>query len=195
MLYCQHDFDVADEHKKDVLKALGMTSKYYDFKVENWRFIVLDGNDISFHAYPKNSREYADSVEYYKSRKLKSPKWNGAIGNKQMKWIESLLIQAEKLKENVVLYCHFPVYPKENHVLWNSEEVIELLEKYNCVKAYINGHNHKGNYAVKKGIHYLTIKGMVDTKESSFATAEVFSKKLLIKGYGRETDRVLKLHE
>ena len=43
-----HDFEVADEYKELVPKKLGMPSKYYDFKIKNWRFICLDGNDLSF---------------------------------------------------------------------------------------------------------------------------------------------------
>ncbi len=53
-----HDFSVKDDLKKDVPKKMGLTERYYDFYVKGWRFIVLDGNDISFHANPKNSEEW-----------------------------------------------------------------------------------------------------------------------------------------
>ena len=55
-----HDFEVADEYKELVPKKLGMPSKYYDFKIKNWRFICLDGNDLSFIAYPKGSEMYQE---------------------------------------------------------------------------------------------------------------------------------------
>ena len=35
--------------------------------------------------------------------------------------------------------------------------------------AYIYGHNHAGNYGRRDTIHYLTLKGMVDTEQTSYA--------------------------
>ncbi|MFL2927182.1 MAG: sialate O-acetylesterase [Opitutales bacterium] len=77
-----HDFEVADELKGKVVERMGMKSKYYEFCVEDWRFIVLDGNDVSFHAYPKNSPKYKDAEIYYRENKIRSPRWNGAVGGK-----------------------------------------------------------------------------------------------------------------
>jgi len=50
-----HDFSVADHLKKDVPSQMGMPSNYYDFSQDGWRYVILDGNDVSFHAYPKKS--------------------------------------------------------------------------------------------------------------------------------------------
>lgn len=185
-----HEYSVADEFKSQIPSKLGMTSNYYDFQVKGWRFVVMDGNDISFYAYPKNSKKYEEVLEYYKQNKIKAPKWNGAIGGEQLSWLEDVLNQAAKEDEKVVIYCHFPVYPQDpKHNLWNANEVVQLLEKYDCVKAYINGHNHHGSYGVKKGIHYLTFQGMVDTKENTFGTVKVFADRLELTGYGREPSR------
>ena len=75
-----HDFEVADEYKELVPKKLGMPAKYYDFKIKNWRFICLDGNDLSFIAYPKGSESIKKSEKYYRKKKISSPKWNGGVG-------------------------------------------------------------------------------------------------------------------
>jgi len=188
-----HDFSVDAALKKDVPQKMGLPARYYDFKVKGWRFVVLDGNDISFHAYPKGSAAYAEAAEYYDPNKIKSAKWNGAVGAEQLSWLQQVLEAASGNTENVLLYCHFPVYPENNHNLWNAEEVVELLESYPCVKAYINGHNHKGGYASKQGIHYLTLKGMVDTEQTSYAVIHVDGDHLTVTGYGREEHRLLKL--
>ena len=186
-----HDFDVADEYKDKVPERMGMKSKYYEFSVEDWRFVVLDGNDVSFHAYPKGSSEYKNAEVYYRENKIRSPKWNGAVGEKQISWLRKILINAEKKREKVSLFCHFPVYPVDPHNLWNAEEIISLIEEYSCVKAYINGHNHKGNYSQKNGIHYLTLKGMVETESNAYSIIHVHQDELKVMGYGRETDRTL----
>jgi hypothetical protein len=91
------------------------------------------------------------------------------------------------------LYCHFPVYPADPHNLWNAEEVISILEKFSCVKAYINGHNHKGKYGQKNGIHYLTLKGMVETESNAYSIIRIFQDSIKVIGYGREADRVLQI--
>jgi predicted phosphodiesterase len=132
-------------------------------------------------------------VEYYEHHQVRSPKYNGAIGGDQLSWLKTALEEAMVKKENAVLYCHFPVYPKNIHNLWNAEEIVELIEAYPCVKAYINGHNHKGNYAEKNGIHYLTLKGMVDTDQTSYAVINVDKEHMEVIGYGREESRVLKI--
>ena len=92
-----------------------------------------------------------------------------------------------------MLFCHFPVYPADPHNLWNAKEVMKLLEEFSCVKAYVNGHNHKGKYGIKKGIHYLTCKGMVETDQSAFSIFRVQDNQIDVLGYGRETDRLLKI--
>ncbi len=173
-----HDFSVSDEKKKDVPKKMGLSSRYYDFEINGWRFVALDGNDISFHAYSTSSEKYKEAAEYYKQNKIESPKWNGAIGAKQLSWLKTVLDKSASKGEKVVLYCHFPIYPENVHNLWNADEIISLIESYSCVKAYINGHNHNGNYDVKEGIHYLTLKGMVDSDQSSYAVINVSEEKL-----------------
>jgi len=37
------------------------------------------------------------------------------------------LKKADKNNEKAVLYCHFPVYPKNVHNLWNAKEIIEII--------------------------------------------------------------------
>jgi manganese-dependent ADP-ribose/CDP-alcohol diphosphatase len=187
-----HDFSVADDKKLLVPKTMNMPSRYYDYSVGKWRFIILDSNDMSFYAHPKNSPEHRASVDYYTKHKLKAPKYNGAVGPKQLAWVKEVLQKATKSKERVILFAHHPVYPKSaGHNVWNAEEIVALLEGYPCVAAYLNGHNHAGHYGIKKGIHYLTLQGMVDTKKTSYATIAVFKDQLKITGFGREKDRTL----
>ena len=190
-----HDFSVADHLKQDVPSKMGMPAKYYDFEKNGWRYVVLDGNDVSFHAYPKGSEEAKHASEYYIGNKISSPKWNGAIGAKQMAWLSEVLDDAQQNNEKVILFCHFPIYPANKHNLWNANEVIALLESFPCVKAYINGHNHHGNYGLKEGIHYVTLKGMVDTETTSYAVIKLHADQIDIVGYGREVNRSLSIKD
>lgn len=188
-----HDFSVVDSMKGSVVDKMGLPSPYYHFNNNGWRFVILDGNDVSFHAHPKDSKSYKDAEAYYTKNQITSPKWNGAIGSAQMMWLEETFKTAAVEGENVILFCHFPVYPENQHNLWNADEVVRLIEKFPNVKAYINGHNHDGNYAQKNGVHYLTMKGMVDTDRSSYGVMTVEENRLLLTGKGRQEDRVLEI--
>jgi manganese-dependent ADP-ribose/CDP-alcohol diphosphatase len=188
-----HDYTVDDDKKAAVPEKLGMPAPYYDFTVEEFRFVVLDGNDISFHAHPKDSEGYQDAERYYAEHRIESPRWNGAIGPGQLAWLKGVLEDADTKGQRAVVFCHFPVYPDNAHNLWNANEVMPLLESFACVTAYINGHNHGGHYGEKNGIHYVTLKGMVDTEETAYAVVHVYANRLEIEGFGREEDRTLTL--
>ncbi|MCB0667924.1 MAG: metallophosphoesterase [Saprospiraceae bacterium] len=188
-----HDFSVADKYKGAVPALLNIPSRYNFFDLRDWRFIILDGNDLSFHAYPEGSEKFNLSKEYYDSRDLDAPKWNGAIGDEQIHWLRDRLEEAEKMGQHVMLYCHFPVFPNNIHNLWNAENLVDLLSQYDCVKAYVNGHNHEGNYSAYHDIHFLTLKGMVDTELTSYAIFKLSADTIEVKGFGRETDRLLKI--
>lgn len=190
-----HDFSVAPELKKEVPSILNLTKTYYFEDYKNWRVIVLDGTDISLY---KSSDSLvilnADSIRksYLKMGREQSLPWNGAIGADQMQWIDSLLTQCDLEEKNVLLLCHFPVFPKSDANLWNDEEIVALLEQHSSVKAFINGHHHPGNYALKNGIHYLTLQGMVySEKENAFSIGILDSSKISIQGFGREPSRNL----
>jgi predicted phosphodiesterase len=190
-----HDFEVADSLKPSILEKLNIKDRYYSITEGNWRFIVLDGNDLSYHGgLTLDKKEQTDSL--YNSLKDKNlsymKTWNGGLSREQLDWVRSELERATRNKERVGFYCHFPIFPEEVHNLWNRKELMDLISQYPCVKLYINGHNHAGAYAAHKGIHFLTLKGMVETKNnSSFATATFSKDTVLIRGYGRETSRKL----
>lgn len=186
-----HDFSVSDNLKAEVPKILSMPAKYYSFVEENWRFIILDGNDISFYAHPKESEAFKEAEKYYKDNKLTSAKYNGAMSHKQLQWLENELQLAEKSQQKVLLFSHFPIYPKNSHNLWNDAELISLIEKFSCVKAYINGHNHAGNYGEKNGIHYYTQKGMVQFEKASYSFVTLKKGSIIIHGFGEQKDLIL----
>jgi manganese-dependent ADP-ribose/CDP-alcohol diphosphatase len=188
-----HDFSVADDKKSLVPKRMGLKSRYYDFAHKGWRFIVLDGNDISTYAYPANDPRTAAAKAFHRRLKAGTPNWNGGLSETQLKWVKAKLEAATKAKERVVLFCHFPVHPPNVHNLWNAKTLTNLLSKYPCVAAYLNGHNHGGNYGQQAGIHYLTLKGMVDTNTTAYGVVEVYKDRLELKGFGRQKNRTLPL--
>jgi 3',5'-cyclic AMP phosphodiesterase CpdA len=192
-----HDFLVTPAEKNGVFEKLDLKKGYYDFTYHSWRFIVLDGNDLSFYTLSETDKKYPEAEAMYQkfsSEELPNAQtWNGGLSAEQMRWLKNTLENASEQGEKVILFCHFPVFPRPNiHNLWNDRELISLLESYHNVVAYMNGHNHAGNYEVKKGIHYLTLQAMVETPDkNAYAIIEVYSDHLKIIGKGREPERIL----
>ena len=86
-----------------------------------------------------------------------------------------------------------PGFSNEAHAIWNATEVSSLLRDHSCAKLYINGHNHKGHYVDADGLHYLTLDGMLETKDTNaFGYAEVYPDRLEITGFERQESYVLK---
>ena len=190
-----HDFSVADEHKAKVPAALGLKSRYHQFRYRGYRFIALDGNDVSLHAYPANDPRHKAAEETHKKLPDGTPTWNGAVGRAQLDWLNKALGKAGRAGERVILFCHFPVYPENVHNLWNAAEVLAVVRENRSVVAYMNGHNHVGNYGRLDRRHFVTFTGMVDTEQTAYAVVDVHADRLEIKGFGRQKTMTLPLPE
>ncbi len=188
-----HDFPSSRAH---TLKALGMDRSYFAVDYPDWRIVVLDGNDVSLLARPADHKKHQKAsrlLQRLKEANAPNAKaWNGAIGQEQLEWFDGKLSEAEEEERSVLVFCHFPVYPKGSHTLWNRDEVVKVIDSHSNVVAWFNGHNHAGAYAEKHGVHYLTLPGLVETRrQNAFVIIEVYEDSLKINGYGRVKDRIL----
>ena len=193
-----HDFEVADADKGKVLGGLGMNKSYYAETVGDWHFIYLDGTDVSTYRYANNSAEMASAKEMLEKMKQEKRNnarpWNGGLGADQLTWFSAELDKAKAANKRVIVFNHYPVFPlNDGHNLWNNREVVGLIAKHPNVIAYMNGHNHRGNYAVNKGCHYVNLKGMVETKDkSAYGVVRCYTDRIEIDGYETEPDRTCK---
>lgn len=190
-----HDYAI---DAKAVANLLSMPNFYYDFSFEGWRFVVLDTNDLSLYANPKGSEKYQraekvlDVLRWTGADNAQS--WNGGVDSVQLAWLQDVLRKSVSAGEKVIVMGHHPIAPINMHNAWNYEALIKVLESSGNVVAYFNGHNHAGNYAEQNGIYYVNFKGMVETPDTNaYAIIRVYPDKVVIKGYGREINRVLKV--
>ena len=192
-----HDYEVADADKDKVLPAMGLVKPYDSLVRGAWRFLFLDGTDIAVWKHPSaDPRTAAAKAMLRAGQETKQPQYQNyyaAIGKEQMEWIAVELKAAAQAGQRVILFNHYPVIPAGNpHNLWNAPELVELLEKHPHAVAYMNGHNHKGNYGRQGHCHFVNFKGMVETeKETAYAVVKCFADRLEIEGYGLEPDRNL----
>jgi len=104
------------------------------------------------------------------------------------------LEEAQSKNEKVIIYSHIPLRPANNvHNLWNDKEVLDILSNYKNIVAYINGHNHAGAYEEYEGIHFITLFGMLDTPENSYAILDIYKDKLELKGYGHQKNILMEM--
>ncbi len=190
-----HDYQVADSLKHLVPAKLGLQSTWYKFTRPGWRFIVLDGNDLSFYA-PGDSARQQETMSTFNSakaaEKTNAKEWNGALSTHQFKWLKEELDLAQGAEESVIIFSHFPVWPPDKHNVWNDKDLLGALGASPAVRAYVSGHNHTGGYGRKGIIHFITLNAMVNTREyNAFAVVDVYADKMVIKGFGREPSREL----
>ena len=193
-----HDYAVGDTPRQAVPAKLRLKASYYDFARKGWRFIVLDGGEVSTFANPPGSEGYVRAQEILAGLGERgapnAQDWNGTVSPAQITWLKGRLDAAARNSENVLVFCHFPIYPERAENLWDDKMLSELLESYPCVKAYLAGHNHGGEYAEHNGLHYLTFKGMVETENTTaYAVLDVYPDRLKVTGFGREPSRDLPL--
>lgn len=195
-----HDF-CAD--RATVLKKFGMPGAYYQFSTNGWRFVVLDGMNESVSGGWSREDPHAvagrNALEKLRAERASNAQaWNGALGAEQRQWLRGVLREAGERHGRVIVFCHLPVLPESSrpgYVLWDYREVLGILESEPSVATYMNGHDHKGGYAVQNGIHFLTFPAMVEHDVSqSCQVADVYPASLVVRqAGGAKTGRVLNL--
>jgi len=191
-----HDFEVLDELKPRVPERMGMTRRYRFFDHRGFRFVILDTNDVSTYAHGAGTPERAAAVAELRSleaAKAKQAKpWNGGIGKAQLAWFDHACGDARAAGMKVIVLAHHPVAPEAEHNAWNASEVLAVIARHRHVVAWVNGHNHAGNFAEQGGVPFVTMRGMVETADTTaFATARILADRMLITGHGREPSREL----
>ncbi|MBY5694808.1 metallophosphoesterase [Rhizobium leguminosarum] len=193
-----HDFSVSAGHLSEVAARLGMPSPYYSFLRHGWRFIVLDGNEVSIFAPAEGHPHRALAAEMLAALQAKGAKnahrWNAALSDEQFAWLGDEIAKAAGAGEKVIVMNHYPVHPPSEHGMWDSERIVALLASGSNVVAYLNGHDHVGNYGLAGACHFVNFKGVVDTEtENTFAIVEVHASSIEIRGFGREVSRTLSI--
>jgi manganese-dependent ADP-ribose/CDP-alcohol diphosphatase len=190
-----HDYSVESKYKKHIPPLEAGKEGYYTFRIDRYRFIILNGNEISTYSSGNNRviKQAAELIDKLKAGgEINALDWNGAISAKQIKWLTNQLNRASSNDELVFIACHFPVWPVNEHNLLNYKDIIDLLGKYNNIIAWFNGHNHMGNYGNFNMIHFITLKGMVETPAiNSYSVVDVYKNKIWIRGSGREKSQIL----
>ena len=167
-----------------------LPKSYYAFRLQGWRFIVYDGNDVSLYCNALNGGDRAQAeailVDLTARQQPQAQPWNGAVGSTQWRWIEQQLQDAQQQGEKVVVFGHYPLAPHNTHSLMNGTALAELFSSYN-IHSCFSGHDHRGNFARIGHTGFYTQKGMLNgAEEVPLAVVEISGDGMRIIGYGNE---------
>lgn len=187
---------------------------YYDFSpIPEYRFVVLDGYDISAIGWPedhpntekalkflseKNPNSEKNSPEGLVNLERRFLKFNGAVGKEQLDWLDRVLHDATNLNQKVVVCCHLPLDPgpsSKEALLWNYDEVMDVIHRYKCVKVCLGGHDHRGGHSIDShGVHHRVLEAALECPPGTdaFGYIDVYDNRLSLLGTDRmeSTDMV-----
>lgn len=168
--------------KAKFLEACGAKSKrsYYSFDCGGYHFVVLDAN------FKQDGTPYADG----------NFSWlDTSIPKAEQQWLKADLAAAGD--KRVIAFIHQNLHDENNpHGVKNAPAVRRILEDAGNVLAVFQGHDHSGGYAKIGGIHYCTLKAMVERRtveNNSFAVVALDTAgHMKLEGFGRQEDVTFK---
>ncbi|KAF5730896.1 manganese-dependent ADP-ribose/CDP-alcohol diphosphatase-like isoform X1 [Tripterygium wilfordii] len=177
---------------------------YYDFSPSpDYRFVVLDGYDVSAIGWPQDHPNRLNALQFLSEKNPNSEKnspeglvglerrflmFNGAIGKEQLEWLEGVLQDATRLKQKVVVCCHVPLDPgasSSEALLWNYDEVMDVIHRYNCVKVCLAGHEHSGGHSIDAyGVHHRVLEAALECPpgKDAYGYIDVYDDRLSLVG-------------
>ena len=132
--------------KPEFLEIVGQEKSFYSFDASGYHFVILDACFTS------------EGVPY--GRKKANVKWGDAkLPPAELEWLQADLRQSPH-KSIVCVHQCLDVIPPFG--VTNGPEVRKILEASGKVLAVLQGHWHWGNYQEIGGIHYCTMKAIVE---------------------------------
>jgi 3',5'-cyclic AMP phosphodiesterase CpdA len=195
-----HDFagpDGSVNALTDVLARYGLTSAYYSFTHDDWRFCVLDSNAVGIIEHrpgtPGFDQGSALLAELEAEGAVNAKSWNGALDDAQHAWLMAELDDAAAAGQRVAVMCHHPLDDSLVDGMLRGNRLADELDAHPAPAVVFTGHHHAGGFRQAGDLPCLTLHGMVETKVSAFAIVDVFADHLQVRGFGREPDRRLVL--
>jgi alkaline phosphatase len=99
------------------------------------------------------------------------------IPTEQLDWLDGELTRHRRQPTIIFLHQMLDSFSDINKDLCvkNADKAVEIIERHEQVLAVIQGHHHPGHYSFRRGVHYLTLQGMIEqaAPTNSYAIVEV----------------------
>lgn len=210
-----YNFPPHELERQLLLWDKGATPAYYDFTVHEsaprFRFVVLNCYGISSLGRAKDDPV---AIEANRVLRLKNPnvnlnspeglaglnerfvEFNGAVDAAQLAWFTQTLANAKAQHEHVVVFTHIPLHPATSFpssILWNYEELLDVIYNAECVRAVFSGHSHLNGYRHERGVHFVVCDALLECAphETAHAIVHVHDDRLVVEGTGKIPTREL----
>ena len=155
------------------------TRTYYSFDYNGVHFVVLDAN------YKSDGADY-DHGNF---------DWTDAnVPPAELQWLRQDLAASHGA---VIVLIHQLLDGTGSYYVKNAVEVRQILEQSGRVLAVLQGHFHEGSYSRIEGIHYYTLKALIEgpgPDNNSYAIVEVRpDMNITITGYRKAVSKQLTL--
>ncbi|NQT51497.1 metallophosphoesterase [bacterium] len=170
--YVIGNHDVTTFTKDQFVALTGIPAPHYAFDAGPCRCIVLDAN------YRKDFSPYCAG----------NFKWTEAtVPPDEQRWLADQLARTTR---PALVFVHQQLDDERSaHGVKNGHDVRRILERSGKVKAVFQGHNHRGGHRIIEGIHYFTMRAMVEgpgAANNAYALARVSPEGVAIRGYGKQ---------
>ncbi len=149
---------------------------YYSFDRGGLHFVVLDPNFRSDGAaYDRGDFRWTDA--------------NVPAG--QIDWLEQDLQAADR---PTIVFLHQLLDGEGSVYVNNAAAVRKVLEASGNTLAVFQGHHHSGAYSHVEGIHYYTLRAMVEGSgpaNNAYAIVDVGPERIAVEGYRRAAGRTM----
>lgn len=148
---------------------------YYSFDAKGVHFVVLD------------ACTRADGSDYDHG----NFNWKDAnIPSEQRDWLTRDLAANAK---PVIVFVHQLLDGETEHCIKNAAQIRQILQDDKKVLAVFHGHHHAGHYSLIEGVHYYTLKAMVEgsgAENNSYTTVDVYDDhSIVVTGYRKAISR------
>jgi hypothetical protein len=149
---------------------------YYSFGRGGLRFLVLDA---CFRA---------DGAAYERG----DFHWTDAnIPPAELDWLER---EIDASPDPVIVFIHQLLDGEGSIFVKNAADVRKVLEASGKTLAVFQGHHHAGSYRQLEGIHYYTLRAMVEgsgPENSAYAIVDIQADRIVVEGYRRAVGQTL----
>ena len=180
------------EKQNAVLALLGIENPYYSVKGPNdLRLIFIDGNDVSIQSTAPGTPKRAVAEEMLQEladngAPLARP-YNGMLSEEQIRWLVSELDVARNASEEVLVFSHMPLEPRDiDAALWDGGKIDSLLQSYPNVRAVFSGHHHSGAYHLSGKIMHYTFRGMIEGTVNHYGIVRIYKDRIDVTEYPQE---------
>ncbi|MFN3151280.1 metallophosphoesterase family protein [Bremerella sp.] len=144
--------------KEEFLSTVGQERSYYSFDQGGYHFVVLDS------CFRSDGKSYG----------RKNFVWTDAnVPAEELEWLADDLKQSDK---PTIVFAHQRLDNEGDHAVNNSPDVRKILEQSKRVTAVFQGHSHANDYHQVNGIHYCTLRAMIEQSgvdNNGFAILEI----------------------